>query len=140
MSQETRIMVEFHAVGDELDPQVFTRTIGVTPTDWGIKGQKATGGQNTHKDTFWTYGTKYEPSRDVDIQLRKVINYLAGKVSALAELKVRYSLKYKLDVVIIIEAGLTPALGVPSWLTEFLYRTGTEVDIDLYADPYQREL
>lgn len=68
-------------------------------------------------------------------QMEETISPFENKVDLLVELKNKYNLKYCLEVVPFLHVGeISPALAPNSKIVEFCFKTGTEIDIDLYVE------
>jgi hypothetical protein len=88
------------------------------------------------KETVWEYGTDYEDSLDIEIQMNKVIKRLKGREERLVEICKRYDLKCMIMIVIKMNEGYTPALIMKKELIEFANNINAEIHLDLYANPY----
>ena len=76
----------------------------------------------------------------MDNQLYRVIQPLKDKTNILNQLKEQYDMRIVLTIVIIMENGITPAFQLnPQSHLDFIHDIGAEIDIDLYAYPYQEE-
>lgn len=77
-------------------------------------------------------------SGDYDVftsrQMEKTIAPFENKIDLLIELKKKYNLKYYLEIVPELHIGeVAPALAPSAKVIEFCYKTGTELDVDLYV-------
>ncbi|GAB0168933.1 hypothetical protein LSPCS325_23700 [Lysinibacillus sp. CTST325] len=61
---------------------------------------------------------------------------LQNKSSIINEIKEAYSLECKFFIVIKIEKGNTPALYLEKDIIKFASSIEAEIDVDLYANPY----
>ncbi len=68
-------------------------------------------------------------------QMEKTIEPFRNKIDLLVELKKKYDLKYYLVIVPYLYAGeVSPALAPNADIVDFCYKTGTDIDIDLYIE------
>jgi hypothetical protein len=141
----TKVKAEFTIWGDKLIPEIITRDLDLKPTNAYVKGQMIEKpwliGERKHKESFetkfstWEIATDYEPSCDVNVQLKILYTFLENKVDILNQLKARYELDFHIVIVIKIEKGETPAIYFEKWLIDFAYSIGAIIDIDLYVNP-----
>ncbi len=127
--------VYFAFTGDNFDPQVVTDRIGVTPTETWKKGDKG-----KYKPTLayscWKLST--EEGKEyimVDSLVEEIIGQLFDKIEIINELKNRFELDSILEIVMYIDTNeeqSTPALGHDLKTIEFLHRTQTKTDVDIY--------
>lgn len=73
------------------------------------------------------------------IKLQKIRQQLQNKFSNINELTKVYSLDCKFFIVIKIENGETPALYLSKEFIKFASISEAEIDIDLYAYPYESD-
>lgn len=128
----TNVMVEFRISGDDYDPAVISNILAIQPSESWKKGDKI---RNTIKEreyTGWVMSTGYEESLDINIQLSKMINLLRTKEDCLLNIKDKYSLKYRFDIVINIEKQQVPAIYLDTDAISFSNKIGIEYDFDMY--------
>lgn len=127
--------VYFALKGDNFDPQMVTEKIGLTPTSAWKKGDKG-----KHKPTLdyscWELSTdKGKEYYMVDGLVDEVIEQLYDKIDIINELKNQFKLNSVLEIVMYIDTNVeqpTPALGHDLKTIEFLHRTQTITDVDIY--------
>lgn len=127
--------VYFALTGDNFDPQIVTDKIGVTPTETWNKGDKG-----KYKPTLdyscWKLSTdKGKEYVMVDSLVDEVIEQLFDKIEIINELKNQFDLNSVLEIVMYIDTNeeqSTPALGHDLKTIEFLHRTQTKTDVDIY--------
>lgn len=127
--------VYFALTGDNFDPQIVTERIGVTPTETWNKGDKG-----KYKPTLdyscWKLSTdKGKEYMMVDSLVDEVIGQLFDKIEIINELKNQFYLDSVLEIVMYIDTNekqTTPALGHDLKTIEFLHRTQTKTDVDIY--------
>ncbi|MED3804988.1 DUF4279 domain-containing protein [Lysinibacillus xylanilyticus] len=134
---KTQVKIYFSLFGDDFSIDDVTEKLEITPTDTYKKGDLI---QNRsifiRKETSWDLGTGYQFSLDVNDQLKQIIGMLQNKSSIINEIKEAYSLKCKFFIVIKIEKGNTPALYLDKDIIKFASSIEAEIDVDLYANPY----
>lgn len=127
--------VYFALTGDNFDPQVVTDRIGIIPTEAWNKGEKGLFKPNLEY-SCWKLST--EIGREyilVDNLIDEVISMLFDKIEIIKSLKNQYNLKSVLEIIMYIdinEEQCTPALGHDLKTIEFLYKTQTKTDVDIY--------
>jgi hypothetical protein len=110
----------------------------VTPTETFIKGDIIrTRSNRIRKETSWELGMGYQIYLDVNEQLHQIVDKLQHKTSIINEFKNTYSLDCKLIIVIKIEKEITPSLYLDKKIIKFASSIDTEIDVDLYANPYE---
>lgn len=136
---QTNVMVYFSLFGDEFSVDYVTDKLKIQPTSSYKKGDIIHNRSNIlyRKETCWDYGTDYEESYDVNDQLQKIMQQLENKSSHINDLKKALSLECKFFIVIKIEGGETPALYLSMDFIKFASMIEAEIDIDLYANPYE---
>ncbi|WP_255048255.1 DUF4279 domain-containing protein [Lacihabitans sp. CS3-21] len=127
--------VYFALTGDNFDPQIVTERIGITPTEKWRKEDKG-----KYKPTLdyscWKLSTeKGKEYIMVDSLVDEVIGQLFVKIEIIIDLKNQFDLDSVLEIVMYIDTNdeqSTPALGHDLKTIEFLHRTQTKTDIDIY--------
>ncbi|HBU84372.1 MAG TPA: DUF4279 domain-containing protein [Paenibacillus sp.] len=139
LKDKTEVMAYFSLLGDEFDPNYVTSILKIEPTNTAYKGD-IINKKHRIKETSWTLGTDYEESLDINHQLTKVVDLLRNKVKEINSIRNENRLSTKFFIVIRIEEGKTPALYLNSDFIEFVNMIHAEIDVDLYANPYNEEL
>ena len=105
--------VYFALSGDNFDPEVVTKKIGVIPTEKWNKGDKGKY-KPTLEYTCWIFSTdKGKEYLMVDSLVDEVISKLFDKIEIINELKHQYNLESVLEIVMYIDTNeeqSTPAL------------------------------
>lgn len=127
--------VYFALTGDDFDPQIVTERIGVAPTEKWIKGEK--GKYKPILDySCWKLSTeKGKEYLSVQGLVDEVIGQLFDKIDIINELKDEFNMDSVLEIVMYIDTNeeqSTPALGHDLKTIEFLHRTQTTTDVDIY--------
>jgi len=127
--------VYFALTGDDFDPQQLTHRIGIEPTESWIKGDK---GKFKPKLNYscWKLSTKEGNEYFVIYRLiEEIVAILYDKIDIINEVKTQYKLEPILEIVLDIDINpeiSTPAMGHDLKTIEFLYKTNTRTDIDIY--------
>lgn len=127
--------VYFALTGDNFDPQIVTERIGITPTQHWKKGDK---GKYKHNLAYSCWKLSTDEGKEyilVDSLVDEVIEQLFDKIEIINELKMQFNLDSVLEIVMYIDTNeeqSTPALGHDLKTIEFLYRTQTKTDVDVY--------
>lgn len=127
--------IYFAFTGDNFDPQVVTDRIGVTPTEIWKKGDKGKYKQ-TLDYSCWKLSTeKRKEYLMVENLVEEIIGQLFDKIEIINELKNRFQLDSILEIVMYIDTNdeqSAPVLGHDLKTIEFLHRTQTKTDVDIY--------
>lgn len=127
--------VYFALTGDNFDTDEVTSKIDISPTDSWRKGDKG-----KYKPILefasWRLSTdKGQEYIQIDKLVDEIVSKLFDKIEIINDLKRKFQLDSVLEIVLYIdtnEDSSTPALGHDLRTIEFLYRTGTTTDIDIY--------
>lgn len=135
MKEKNGTYVYFALHGDVFDPDLITNKLDIVPTEKWSKGNKGKY-KSAHTFSYWQLATtKGEEYIIVDRLVDEIINQLFNKIELINELKEQYNLESVLEIVLYIdmnEEQSTPALGHDLKTIEFLYRTQTRTDVDIY--------
>jgi hypothetical protein len=127
--KECRNYLYFAFKANYFDVDVVTNELNLEPTSLMIKKDPIP------KSTQWTYRIDAGNDFDLEIYLAKLIDIFENKVDEINNLKERLNLTTLLQFVIEIDinpVSSEPYFGLNKRTIEFLARTGTEVDFDLY--------
>ena len=127
--------VYFAFKGDSFDTDEVTSRIGIFPTESWRKGDKG-----KYKPILefasWILSTaKGQEYIQIDKLVDEIVSKLFDKIEIINDLKRQFQLDSVLEIVLYIdtnEDNSTPALGHDLRTIEFLYRTGTTTDVDIY--------
>ena len=111
------------------DTKKITEELNIEPTSVMIKKEPVP------KSTAWKY--KIDAGNEIDLEtyLEKLIDIFEAKTQIINILKEKYNLTTRIQFVIDIDINpesSTPYFGLNKRTIEFLAKTGTEVDFDLY--------
>ncbi len=111
------------------DTKKITEKLNVKPTSVMIKKEPVP------KSTAWKYQIDAGNEIDLETYLEKLIDIFEHKTEIINGLKKEYDLTTRIQFVIDIDINpesSTPYFGLNKRTVEFLAKTGTEVDFDLY--------
>lgn len=108
---------------------MVTKELGIEPTSLMIKKDPVP------KSTAWKYKIEVGNEIDLETPLEKLINIFEPKIEVINRLKRDLNLETRLQFVIDIDINpdaSTPYFGLNKRTIDFLSKTETEVDFDLY--------
>lgn len=123
--------VYFCLFGDEFDPELISKEIGIEPTRIKYKGVPIP------KQSSWIYSTGKIKHEIIDVyqMASSVVAVLAPYAENIRLVKERYTLDAVLEVVLTVtpdDSISTPAIGFDLDVIEFLYKVGGTIDVDTY--------
>lgn len=121
--------VYFAFSGDLFDTNKVTQEMGIEPTSVMIKKDPRP------KTTAWYY--KINAGSDIDLKtyLARLLDIVESKIDVINRLKKEFNLNTRLQFVVFIDFNpniSTPYFGLDKRAIDFLGKTGTETDFDLY--------
>ncbi|WP_407264569.1 DUF4279 domain-containing protein [Tenacibaculum maritimum] len=114
---------------DYFDTEKVTQELNIEPTSVMIKKE------SVPKSTAWKYQIYAGTDIDLETYIEKLIDIIEPKIEIINGLKEKYDLTTRIQFVIDIDINpesSTPYFGLNKRTVEFLAKTGTEVDFDLY--------
>lgn len=127
--------VYFALTGEEFNPQIVTERIGIIPTEKWNKGDKGKYKQDLEYSCWKLSTDKGKKYIIVDNLVDEVVTQLFDKIEIINDLKNQFYLDSVLEIVIYIDTNeeqTTPSLGLDLKTIEFLYKTQTKIDFDIY--------
>lgn len=127
--------VYFALKGENLKPAEITVRLGIEPTTTWQKGDK---GQYTSQLKFSSWQLETEEGKEplwIDQLVTAVIAKLEDRAETILQLKQEFGLESVLAIVLYVDVNedeSTPALGHDLRTINFLYRTQTRTDVDIY--------
>lgn len=127
--------VYFSLVGDNFSPDKVSSELAIEPTESWQSGDK---GKYKKELTFscWKLSTeKGKEYLDIDKLVNEIINQLKDKIDIINGLKLKYQLDSVLQIVLDIDMNpeqSTPYLGHDLETIDFLFKTKTKTDVDIY--------
>jgi Domain of unknown function (DUF4279) len=111
------------------DTQEITKELNIQPTSLMIKKEPVP------KSTAWKYQINAGSEIDLEKYLEKLIDIFETKIDIINQLKDKLNLTTRIQFVIDIDINpdaSTPYFGLNKRTIDFLSKTETEVDFDLY--------
>ncbi|URN93817.1 MAG: DUF4279 domain-containing protein [Candidatus Pristimantibacillus lignocellulolyticus] len=96
-------------------------------------------GRRFRKETSWELGTDYEETYELEEQINKVLIQLKNKEELITNFCEEYNLKCLFMIVIKMNNGETPVVGISHEFVKMAYQLGAEIHFDLYANPYKSD-
>lgn len=126
--------VYFRLNGGDIDSRKITDRLGIQPTSIRFFGEKKY--KNAPSFSSWVLSTDpTKPEIFIEELVAEIVNQLFDKIEAINELKSELDLHSRLEIVLQVDSNeekSTPSLGLDLRAIEFLHRTQTDVDIDIY--------
>ncbi len=127
--------VYFALTGNDFKPQYITKKLGIEPSEFWRKGDKGKHNPSL-KFSCWKISTKKgEEYFEIDNLVNEIVELLFDKIDEINELKQKLELTSVLEIVMDIDINpdqSTPTIGHNLKTIEFLYKTRTETDVDIY--------
>lgn len=129
--------IYFALKGGDFDPKDFSEILEIEAT-YAIKKDEKGRYIAKSKYSIWQFGTpKLANDSDLYDPVLDLINTLSPKIEAINKLKEKYDLHSVLQFVLEIDFNEelnTPGMGLDEKTIEFLNKTKTVVDVDIYRD------
>lgn len=119
----------FSFESDFFETNMVTKELGVEPTSLRIKKDPVP------KSTAWSYKIVVGKEIDLETPLEKLIDIFEPKIEVINRLKSELNLETRLQFVIDIDINpdaSTPYFGLNKRTIDFLSKTNSEVDFDIY--------
>jgi len=119
----------FSFSGEYFDTDIITEQLNIKPTSVTLKKNPAP------KSTSWKYRIDAGKDLNIELYLKKLIDILEPKIAEINNLKKGFKLETHLQFVLDIDINpdsSTPFFGLNKRTIDFLNKTETEVDFDLY--------
>ncbi len=127
--------IYFALKGGDFDPEIVTNMLGIKPTVTWRKGDKGIYNPKM-KYSCWELSTeKGKESIFLDNLVTEIVEQLYDKIEIINKLKRDLDLTSVLEIVMDIDTNeeqSTPAFGHDLRTIEFLYKTKTTTDVDIY--------
>jgi len=126
--------IYFAFKGDNFDPNKVTNQLEIEPSNsWRI-GES---GKHTQQQKYscWQLSSTSDELLDMDKLVNEVLSQLSGKIEQINKLKEQLRLETVLEIVMYIDTNKeqsTPFIGHNLETIEFLHKTGTTTDVDIY--------
>lgn len=132
--EKTNIRVIFDIFADVFDTDIVTNQLKVSPTIVRKKGEPIRNTGRKILDTSWSYSTNVVESLFLDEEIEKIVNLFSPKMDMLCELKKKYGLEFRIDVVAVIEDDRPPSMLINAEAVQFAAKLGASIDIDTYVN------
>lgn len=126
---ECKNYLYFSFDAEYFDTKKITDEMNIAPTSVMIKNEPIP------KSTAWKYQLDAGNEIDLEKYLQELIDMLEPKTEIINRLKNQFDLTTRIQFVIDIDVNpesSTPYFGLNKKVIDFLAKTGTEVDFDLY--------
>ena len=127
--------VYFALKGDNFNPDDVTDGLGILPSQIRRQGQSIGNSGKTIKFSAWYLYTDKIDNLFVNKLVENVVERLFDKIDTINGLKKEFDLTSILEIVLYIDKNdevSTPVIGHDLRTIEFLFRTNTETDVDIY--------
>ena len=127
--------VYFALKGDNFDTDEVTNRLGIEPTDSWRQGEKGKYKSAVEFASWKLTAAKGKEYLQIDNLVDEIVSVLYDKIEIINDLKRQFELDSVLEIVLYIdtnEDASTPSLGHDLKTIEFLYRTQTKTDVDIY--------
>ena len=127
--------VYFALKGKEFDPNEITKQIGILPTETYQKGSEGKNNPNLQFDHWILSKEKGKEQIFIDALVEEIVDKLYDRIDIINKLKIEYHLESVLEIIMYVDINpetSTPALGQNLKTIEFLYKTKTKIDVDIY--------
>lgn len=125
--------VYFAFRGDNFDPDVLTQKLQINPSDSWRTGDPGKYIQQ-QKNSCWMLKSTENELLNLDKLVEEVIAKLSDKVEMINILKKEYNLETILEIIMYVDVNeeqSTPWISHNKQILNFLYFTGTTMDLDI---------
>lgn len=130
----TNSYVYFSLSGNDFDPEDVTTELGIEPSQTQKKGEKGNY-IKASKFSYWKLQSNIVDNIFLDNLVEDIVSILGKKIDEINRLKEKFGLSSRIQVVMYVDTNeevSTPALGHSEKVIEFLYRTNSATDVDIY--------
>lgn len=122
-------MVDFYLSGGELDPDVLTSLLGISPTEVRRKDEfKLT----EFAANEWSLSTGYHNSRAISTQLYEALDLLKGKEDIILGFRRKYGIQCGFNIVVRSTDEEMPEMVLPRRVVSFAGLINAQVAFDIY--------
>lgn len=137
---ERTVCMTYFLIQGDFEQKQISNILKIKNTGGHAIGEKKKYGEGLYDLASWEYGTDYVETLSADEQAELVIAPLTMKMDELLSIKERFQCEFILMQVPKIENGETPSLGFNKKIIDFCAKTDTDIQIDLYVNPYNSEV
>ncbi len=127
----------YFALKGEIDPDIITKRLQLEPTKIRRKGEAIYSSNKRYPCSSWELSTDIgKEYLDINSLVKEVLDKLTGLEDEICSIKSEFELCSILEIKLDIDTNpesSTPYIGHDLSTIEFLYRTGTETDVDIYT-------
>ena len=128
---KTTVLAYFTLIGDNFDIDYVTQVLDTPPTGTRNRNE-VLGNGRVFGHTEWGISTQEESSRDIEIQLNKVIAPYFDKIDLLNKVRVQCHAEWNILIVVYIRNGDVPAMTFSKENLKFFASIDAEVGFDTY--------
>jgi hypothetical protein len=130
---QPEIMCEFSISSDEIDPQIITDKLGITPCTIFKKGDPMKHNKNMkYRFSWWNVQTEYEKTHDINIPLKKIISKISEKSDKIIDLQNTFDIRSQICIVIKIYDDFKPSIYFKKETISFFNSINVDVAFDIY--------
>ena len=130
---KTTVSAYFTLTGEDFDVDYVTQVLGIQPTYLRDKNE-VLGNGRLFGHTEWGTNTQLEESKDIEIQVDKVIAPYLDKVDLLNMVQVKCNAEWSFGIVVYSREDGAPAMGFSKEQLKFFASIEAKhVDIDFYV-------
>lgn len=138
----TQIKVILSVFGDIFNPKRFSEYIGVSPTDFWVKGDeipqrkglvRRENSKPLRKESSWEYSTGFIQTLHFDSVSKIILEKFDEHTLRISNYIQEQGLEIKMDVVVEIVDNQSPSLSLSKSFISFLHKVGSEIDFDIYV-------
>ena len=128
---DPQLQVRLLIVGDPMDHQLVTETLGLEPTSTHTAGEPMGNGRMTAKASQWVHSLAPIEGYEAGAQVAILFEKLAGNEDWLRGLQAS-GLELEVRVVVVLGDGNFPYLGLGREVIERMAHIGANLDVDIY--------
>jgi hypothetical protein len=138
--EQTNCKTYFYITGEFENNDEVSGILGIKNTHGHNVGDPMEYIENRLFDwAMWEFGTEYENTVLADDQAVRIIEQLEPLVDKLLIVKEKYNCEFILMQVPYINKGMTTSIGYNKAVIDFCYKTGTEIQVDMYVNPFSED-
>lgn len=136
MMNNSHTYVYFAFKGQDFDPNDITKLLAIEPSSSRKRGDTW---NNARVYQFSYRRLQINQEKEdyiIENSVDKIVSQLYHKIELINEIKIKFNAVTVLEIVLFVDTNpliSTPALGHTLRTVEFLYKTGTTTDVDIYT-------
>lgn len=126
--------VYFSIWGENFPVELFTKEVGINPTEFYYKGDEYIRGETVRVRNIstWDFYSNSQKILDGSEQIDCIINTLSSAVEVINRFKKQYNLQCQFSIVLHFSEYQTPGLHLDYKHVQFAEAIGASFDIDIY--------